>query len=165
MKYYILGLLFVNNLSIDTTLLGQEVIRKTITIPCDSISYFIKIEAKELDVFTSVLNQVETGKLKIFYDERFMMGVSAEHINDIINFTDSITIIDPETFNASYRAIKSRVDQPPAHITCFYKLVIEDQFNTISDRITKVIGLAPVWQTLDDFGRKKDKTLFWVALF
>jgi hypothetical protein len=27
-----------------------------------------------------------------------------------------------------------------------------------------VLGFAPVWQTLDEYGNKEEKTLFWVAL-
>jgi hypothetical protein len=143
---------------------AQQETKKIITIPCDSISAYIKSDIKDFDVFSIILDRIEYEKLSIYADENFKKKIPNEMVNHLIYMVDTVRVIDPESFKESKVVIKNRVDLLPADTGCLYKLILLASPIITSHSKTKVLGFAPVWQTLDEYGNKEEKTLFWVAL-
>ncbi len=112
-------------------------------------------------LITILTEGVESGELVAFAKDNFKDQMTKEEVNEKLFRMDTVTIVDPETYEASIEVTKSILD--PEDIKKFRVKEIWF-FDEAAGRIkNRILGIAPIKAEYDDAGNfKYEGPMFWI---
>ena len=117
----------------------------------------------ERPFFTILLDAAKSGEITVYSTEndKFTMPMTTEEVTSIGASIDTVTIIDPETYDEVTTIVSNEIN--PEDVKRFRVKEIWFFDRETSTLQVRILGIAPLYDEKDENGNfKYEKALFWV---
>jgi gliding motility associated protien GldN len=117
----------------------------------------------ERPFFSILLDAAKSGEITVYSQEndKFTIPMTAEEVGSIGSSVDTVTIIDPETYEEVIQVVRNEIN--PADVKRFRVKEIWFFDRETSTLNVRILGIAPLYDERDANGEfKYEKNLFWV---
>ncbi len=108
-----------------------------------------------------LLEIVQTGETSVYQNDDFSTAMTAEDVNSKLGSTDSVLVVDPETYEEVWEVVQN--DFNPEAVT---KIRLKEDWifdEESSTMIVRLLGFAPIEDVYDDNGNfRGERAMFWV---